>query len=255
MTQDNNNIQLTADEEKKGYMVIATKVSPSSAYLIRKICERVGIKPYRLMQHVLSCMVRYMDERHNLDPQLTQLIELFFTDLGKFKEKYNMCDPGAQTAITNALFFLGDHKHHDGRQSVLVTPEQKGKDGIPFPPQEDWNVQHQLEYFLQQSDFYLYKKIRQAGAKYGVKSTYDMLQRIAEEVTECDTMSEEIRQLFLDNDRSEYGKKPADQPYKRHPNRIPRDMFTGQEPSADLKAEQARKMERDMGCRPFGYEV
>ena len=258
MEKDINNIELTKEEEARGYKVIATKVHPLAAKQIQRICDRVGIKPYKLLQHVIACMMRMMGEATVLEDnsQLRELISLFFSEIKDFKKRYNIADPVSKKEITDSLFFLGDSKHSIGRQSVLVTPMQKGKDGIEFPPFENWNIAQQLEFFLQNADPHLYKRIRQAGARFGVENSYEILCRIAQEYTDRDTMAEEIAELFQDNDRSDYGVKQTNQPYKRHHKR---DINTIK--FADEDKAQAEEEATD-GCysneptdfRPFGAE-
>lgn len=209
----NNNNTISEEEKRKGYVVVATKVNPLAAEQICKICERVGIKPYKLIQHVLACLVSYMSQERQLDPQLKQVIEMFFANIRDFATTTNIADPNSNRKVADAILLLGDKKHGDGRVPVLVTDNNTdSEERCFFPTTENFNHFEILEAFINQVFPAWYKKLRILGTQYETSNIYETIHTLIDKAMQYDEDAEFIRNLFNDNDRTDYGRKRYDGP-------------------------------------------
>lgn len=204
----NTQQQAATDEFKP----IATKISQQAAAMLDGICKKNNITIYELLQTIVDCAIRYMSDEHKLSFQLQRVMEIFFSDLrgSTFRLSDYTNDPG----IIEAIMILGDRKHA-GNRAVLV------KEPFFGTAEENWNEPQQLEEYICKIMPLLYRRLRIVGAEMGTKTTYETIYNLVTQALQHDTIEEETRAMFSDNERDDRGREMTDAPYVRHNNRDP----------------------------------
>lgn len=203
MTNDKTYID---NESEDKFRVMATKVSNEARESFMKICAAKGMTPYELLQIVIDTLIRYMDDRHNLTPEMEQAMSIF-EHLEGWKNAFNLADPTTQPSITEATYYLRD-------------PDKKGVRGvhveIPFMGQ--WTQTYNIQEILEQTICLLmperYKRLRLLAVDNNCSSILQLIDGLIDEHSK-DADLAAMRQGFEDANRSDFGKKPADAPYKR----------------------------------------
>lgn len=201
-------------QKTEGYKVIATKVDNVSFFTFLKICRKLGIKPYEFLQMMVSVAIRYCDDRHNLTQEMELAMSLFEHMIG-WKDALNIADPTVNKEISDAIYFL-------------IDPEGKKKGTYPVMVQKPFfghwsetsNIQQIVERFLCLSLPERYRRLRLLAVDMGCSSILQLLDRLIDHHAE-ESDIEHIRREFEDADRSDYGNKPWEQPFKRKPHKDP----------------------------------
>ena len=203
----NNTPTQAAGEE---YKAIATKVSQQAAAMLDAVCRKNGITLYELLQTICDCAIRYMSDEHRLSNDLQRIMEIFFSELrnSNFRISDYTQDPG----IIEAILILGDRKHK-GNRAVLVEEPFFGN------TTENWNEPQQLEAYLSKVMPLLYRRIRMVGAELDTRTAYETIYMLVTQALTNDTIADELRDMFSDNDRDITGRTMADAPYVRHNNK------------------------------------
>ena len=213
MTQDN-----TAD----GYKVVATKVAPDAYVTFRKICRRLGIKSYEMLQMMVSVAIRYSDDTHNLSQEMELAMSLFEHMIG-WKDALNFADPNVRREIGEAVYFLVDS---EGRKKGTVPVMVRR----PFfgDWQETFNLQTIVERFVNLSMPERYVRLRRLAVDMECTSILQLFDKLID-LHASDADVAHIRREFEDADRSDWGVKPSEHRYKRKHHKTPdspiRDMF------------------------------
>lgn len=89
---------------------VSTKVHPAVKEKIRRLLAKRGLSEYEMLQMVCDCIVRYMDDRHNLSPELKQAMGIFEHMVG-WKNAYNLADPTIKSEVQEAVYITSDAAH------------------------------------------------------------------------------------------------------------------------------------------------
>ena len=193
-------------EQDDRFRVMATKVSAEAREAFTKICAAKGMSPYELLQIVIDTLIRYMDDRHNLTPEMEQAMSIF-EHLEGWKDAFNLADPTTQPEITEATYYLRD-------------PEKKGVRGVHVetPFMGDWGMTYNIQEILEKTINLLmperYKRLRLLAVDNNCSSILQLVDQLIDEHSK-DADVAAMRQGFEDANRSDYGKKPAESPFKR----------------------------------------
>lgn len=187
-----------------------TKVTIPIYKLLKQLCQDIGISLYEMHQMVLWTFVRYMSREHNLTAEMEELMAVF-EHMDNWSNAFNMADPDACKAISEATYFL-TAKGKKGTCAVHVRRPYFG-DWM-----QDYNIQHIFERTLELLVPERYKRLRILAGDMGCQSLLNMLDKLIDEHSK-DADLAEIRRTFEDADRSEYGRKPVSTPYVRKHNR------------------------------------
>lgn len=193
-------------EQDDRFRVMATKVSAEAREAFTKICAAKGMSPYELLQIVIDTLIRYMDDRHNLTPEMEQAMSIF-EHLEGWKDAFNLADPTTQPEITEATYYLRD-------------PEKKGVRGVHVetPFMGDWGMTYNIQEILEKTINLLmperYKRLRLLAVDNNCSSILQFVDQLIDEHSK-DADVAAMRQGFEDANRSEYGRRPADEPYRR----------------------------------------
>lgn len=218
-------------QQNEKYQVVSTKLSNESYRLLFQLCARKELTIYEFLQMVCDTLIRYMDDRHNMTPEMEQSMSIF-DHMEGWKNAFNLCDHTAQPEVHEATYYFSE-EGKTGSRAIHVE--------IPWMGEEvaTCNIQEILERTLCLLIPDRYKRLRRNAAmhhKASIISYLDML--LNRDDSEEDLR--ELRQPFMDCRRSKYGGRELEQVYVKHKargfdNMADRRRILGEEP--DLWAE------------------
>lgn len=177
-------------------IVINTKVTESSLKRLKAICVKNGFSMFDMLQMMLDCMIRFMDDRHNLDENLVRIIRMF-EGLPGWRTALRLTDDMTDAEIMEAWYVL---RHPQGTGSPrIVHVTRPMLDGDPENWTATYNIQEQLERFIELTNESLYKHLKIVSEELGSPSFIDTIHRIADAVVE-NPDEIELRLQFENND-------------------------------------------------------
>ncbi len=186
--------------------MMQTKVSPETFERIKQIEAKLHLKAYGLIQNMVDCIVRYMDDRHNLTPEIEQAMSIFEHLIG-WADALNLADPTVKKEVAEAVYFLEDPQGaKKGVRAVHVTR--------PYFDEwkQDYNVQHILDRTIRLLFPDVYKRLLKVMEHLDFKSITEFLNFVVDHFQE-EADIEELRNLFEDAARAdntkdiEYGQR------------------------------------------------
>ena len=173
-----------------------------------RIAKKKGISEYGLVQMVIDTLVRYMDDRHNLTPEMEQAMAIF-EHMEGWRDAMNHADPTTRRIIGEAIYFLFDEDgKKKGCRAVHVTKPFFGNWS------EDMNIQHILERCICLIMPERYRRLRQLAVDMQCNSLLELFDKLIDHHSK-DSDVATFRELFEDADRSEFGVKPSDVRYRQ----------------------------------------
>lgn len=199
-------------------LLAQTKVSAGAYFRMKKLSQKKGLTIYELLQMMCDTALRYMDDRHNLTPDMEKAMSIF-EHMDGWAKALNLADPTVKKKIGEAIYFLYDPDgEKKGTRAVHVTTPFFGN------WQETFNIQDILERAICLLMPERYKRLRQLAVDKECKSIVELIDVLIDEHSK-DADIEYFRQAFEDANRSEWGKKPHEgMPYRRRHEKHP-DMF------------------------------
>lgn len=188
---------------KEKFKVIATKVSTFVKERIGRICRKRGLNEYDMLQMMCDCIVRYMDDRHNLTPEMERVMSIF-EHLEGWKNAFNLADHTAESDICEA-FYVMSAKGRKGYRVIHV--QRPWWDGVKKWKQTE-NIQMMMERFFEVMMPERYKRLRILAAEKGMESQLDLLDFMIDSHLN-DEVNGQYRQEFEDAARAENGKELA----------------------------------------------
>lgn len=183
--------------EKEKFKNISTKVSTFVKERIAKICKRKQMNEYEMLQMMCDCIVRYMDDRHNLTPELERIISIF-EHLEGWKNAFNLADHTAEPEICEAFYVL---KAKGKKGFRMIHVERPWFDGVNKWKQTE-NIQMMLERFFNILIPEKYIKLRRLSAELAIESQLDLLDYMIE-THMSDAYNQQYREQFEDAARAE----------------------------------------------------
>lgn len=188
-------------EEK--FKVIATKVSTFVKERIGRICKKRGLNEYDMLQMMCDCIIRYMDDQHNLTPEMERVMSIF-EHLEGWKNAFNLADHTAESDICEA-FYVMSAKGKKGFRVIHV--QRPWWDGV-----KDWkqteNIQEMMERFFEVMTPERYKRLRLLAVEKGMESQLDLLDYLIDSHIN-DEVNVQYRREFEDAARAENGRELA----------------------------------------------
>ena len=176
--------------------MMQTKVSPETFERIKQIEAKLHLKAYGLIQNMVDCIVRYMDDRHNLTPEIEQAMSIFEHLIG-WAYALNLADPTVKKEVAEAVYFMEDPQGvKKGVRAVHVTR--------PYFDEwkQDYNVQHILDRTISLLFPDVYKRLLKVMEHLDFKSITEFLNFVVDHFQE-EADIEELRNLFEDAARAE----------------------------------------------------
>lgn len=197
--------------ENKTDIVVNTKVTAEAYARLKAICKQHDFTLYDMLQMLCDCIIRFMDDRHNLSDNLVRIIRMF-EDLPGWKTATRLTDDLTDAQVMEAFYVLRHPKGTGASRIVHVTRPML--DGDP----EGWiathNIQLQLERFIELTAPSLYKHLRMLAVDLGTESLLDTIHIIANLYKENED-EKELRLQFENNDWHEGARMYDRQQYKR----------------------------------------
>ena len=192
-----------------GFQVVGTKVSNEARARLDSLCEKKGFTSYELLQMMVDTLIRYMDDRHNLTPEMERAMSIFEHMRG-WKNAFNLADYTTDPEITEAIYFLGDSSHQGVRAVMVERPWLEGWSEW----NQTYNVRQMLERMMELTYPERYKRLKTLAEQNGCDGVLELIDMLIDEHSH-DSDIADIRQGFEDANRSEFGRKPTDAPYRR----------------------------------------
>ena len=190
-------------EGKKTEMV-QTKVSAESYARLKSICKQYGITLYDLIQMFCDCIIRFMDSDHNLDENLLRIIRMF-EGLPGWRLSMRLTDEMDENVEIVEAFYVIRHRKRRGATRVVHVLRPM-LDGDAEGWTATYNIQTQLERFIELTNNSLYMHLRRLAVDLGTESMLDVLHTIANLYQE-NPDEKALRLEFENNDWHERGKK------------------------------------------------
>lgn len=188
------------------FQPITTKVSAVTYKQLMNICKKKGITIYNMLQMMCDCIVRYMSSDHNLTPQMEDAMSIF-EHMEGWNNQFNLAEHDIDAEVGEAIYFIGNAKRK-GMRAVHISRPFMGT------WKQTENIQDIIERFFCLIIPERYRRLRQVATMMQCKSILQVIDHLINRYLE-DTDLNEIRAEFEDADRSDFGKKPTDQRYKR----------------------------------------
>ena len=191
--------------------VINTKVTQTAKDRLKAICANYGFSLFDMLQMLCDCLIRYMDDFHNLDENLIRVIRMF-EGLPGWKNALRLTEDMSDAQVMEAFYVL---RHPKGKgASRLVHVLRPVMEGDADGWQATYNTQEQLERFIELTNESLYKHLRMVGVALGTESFLDTIHRIADAYAENPDEAE-LRLQFEQNDWHKGAQMYEQKPYKR----------------------------------------
>lgn len=239
------------EEQKKneGYMVVATKVSKQAYTRLVKLAKKKCLSLYELMQMVCDTLIRYMDDRHNLTPEMEKAMSVF-EHMNGWKDALNLADPTVEPEVAEATYYVTS-KGKKGCRAVHVFKPFMGK----------WTQTENIQDIIERNMSYTmperYSRLRDLAYEMDCTTVLQLLDLLID-AHSVEALNAELRKDFEDADRSDWGKKPVESPYKRKhhkdPDTLQQTIVFDEEDRKAAAREAGVDDEDELGFRPFGVE-
>lgn len=179
---------------------ISTKVHPAVKEKLRRLCAKRGLTEYEMLQMVCDCIVRYMDDRHNLTPELEQAMSIFEHMVG-WRNAYNLADPTIQSEVQEAVYITSDGAHKKkGFRAHLVRKPFMG----------EWEqTDNIIQIFERMTEVLLpemYLDLRRLAVEKECYNLVELMRKLINDQTILE-LNDEIRKEFEDTARADNGKE------------------------------------------------
>ena len=187
-------------KDEGNFVSVAGKISTWSYGRIIRILKRKGLNIYQMIQNFCDTIIRYMDDKHNLTPDVEKAMSMFEQMIG-WENNFNLCDPNTKPEISEATYYLSDFTKDKAKKGVRVVHVER-------PMMDKWtqtfNVQQILERFMCLTFPTLYKRLRFIAVCRECNSILELLIDIVGEL-EREEEKRELSQPFEDADRGDFG--------------------------------------------------
>ena len=187
-------------KDEGNFVSVAGKISTLSYGRIMRILKRKGLNIYQMIQNFCDTIIRYMDDKHNLTPDVEKAMSMFEQMIG-WENNFNLCDPNTKPEISEATYYLSDFTKDKAKKGVRVVHVER-------PMMDKWtqtfNVQQILERFMCLTFPTLYKRLRFIAVCRECNSILELLIDIVGEL-EREEEKRELSQPFEDADRGDFG--------------------------------------------------
>lgn len=187
------------------YKVIATKIDSQSYTMLKAIADKSGLKTYKLLQLVVNAYMRYFAKESLITESIKSVVSSFL-NLTDLKESFAICSYTDKQLRFSKCIALIEKKGCKQKQAVLLHTPEDGESGVKM----NVNSDDILQEFISSIDYRLLDQLQAIKADNELNSLTDALRYAINSQTNKerdDEVSEYVKSLFADNERSEYGKE------------------------------------------------
>lgn len=185
-------------QKSEHYKVISTKISPDGYIKLCRLAGKAKMKPYEILQMCADTLIRYMDDKNNLTPEMEKIMSVF-EDMVGWKDALNLADPFTKLYISDATYYL-KAKGRTGTRAIHVERPFFGD----F--RQTSNVTEIFDRTVEVLAPMLYRRMRMLCAEKDCKSTLELLQVLVSDQVIEDINHDEIRKQFEDCNRADNSK-------------------------------------------------
>lgn len=187
-------------KDEGNFVSVAGKISTWSYGRIMRILKLKNLNIYQMIQNFCDTIIRYMDDKHNLTPEVERAMNTFEHMIG-WENNFNLCDPNTKPEISEATYYLSDFSEKKSKKGVRVVHIKR-----PFMDnwQQTFNVQQIFESFMCLTFPSLYRRLRFIAVCRGCNSILELLIDIVSEL-EREEDKRELVEPFEDADRGDFG--------------------------------------------------
>lgn len=190
--------------------IISARVSIEFKARLESLCEQYGFSINILVKLLAETFLRNADKEHNISEDLMKVIRLF-ENIPGWKKSVCLSDGIDGMEITEAFYVLKQLKKRGSRIVHVTMPLLKNdEEGWT----ENFNVQQQLERFMELTNESLYKHLRCLSTDLGTVSLLDTIHTIANLYRENPDEGE-LRLQFESNDWVKGAQAHRDTAFKR----------------------------------------
>ena len=190
--------------------IISARVSIEFKARLESLCEQYGFSINILVKLLAETFLRNADKEHNISEYLMKAIRLF-ENIPGWKKSVCLSDGIDGMEITEAFYVLKQPKKTGSRVVHVTMPLLKNdEDGWT----ENFNIQQQLERFMELTNESLYKHLRCLSTDLGTVSLLDTIHTIANLYRENPDEGE-LRLQFESNDWVKGAQAHRDTAFKR----------------------------------------
>ena len=240
-------------QHREKYTVIGVKVSPFARERITRICRKRRLSPYKMLQMMCDCVIRYMDDRHNLTEEMERVMSIFEHMTG-WKDAFNLADPTTDREVAEAFYVLQDPSgKNKGVRCVWVRKPWMGR------WEQNENIQQILEHMIEVLSPERYWKLRNMASDMDCSSVWELIDLLIDAHT-LEQVNADLRKDFEDCNRADnakpygYGQRTV---RKHHftPDTMRQATIRFTDDDREAAAgDTCNDMEEYMGFRPFGGE-
>jgi hypothetical protein len=190
--------------------IISARVSIEFKARLESLCEQYGFSINILVKLLAETFLRNADKEHNISEDLMKVIRLF-ENIPGWKKSVCLSDGIDGMEITEAFYVLKQPKKRGSRIVHVSMPLLKNdEEGWT----ENFNIQQQLERFMELTNESLYKHLRCLSTDLGTVSLLDTIHTIANLYRENPDEGE-LRLQFESNDWVKGAQAHRDTAFKR----------------------------------------
>ena len=187
-------------EQENSYEVVATKVRKEAKDRLEALCKSRGMTKYDLLQMMCDTLIRYMDDHHNLTPEMEKAMSIF-EHLTGWADALNLADPTVHKEVTQAVYIF---------QSAPDTPRKGFRAKMVSKPfmgtwDETSNVMDIFERIFNICMPELYMKLFRARIILGCERVSEVINMLADAEVIM-RLNGELRTEFEDAGRTDSGK-------------------------------------------------
>jgi hypothetical protein len=236
-------------EQENSYEIVATKVRKEAKDRLEALCKSRGMTKYDLLQMMCDTLIRYMDDHHNLTPEMEKAMSVF-EHMNGWKDALNLADPTVEPEVAEATYYITS-KGKKGCRAVHVFKPFMGK----------WTQTENIQDIIERNMSYTmperYSRLRDLAYEMDCTTVLQLLDLLID-AHSVEALNAELRKDFEDADRSDWGKKPVESPYKRKhhkdPDTLQQTIVFDEEDKKAAAREGGVDDENELGFRPFGVE-
>ena len=199
---------MSYNKEEGRTVSVAGKISSWSFVRLQRILDRININMNQMVQNFVDCIIRNMDDKHNITPETEKVMATFEHMVG-WEDNFNLADPTiVNKEICEAIYFMVSEDNKKGVRAVHVERPFFGR------WKQNFNTSAMLSRFLEFVFPQLYKRLMFIAECRQASSVLELLIDVVGEL-EREEDKKEFLQPFEDADRSEYGRRPNDTIFKQ----------------------------------------
>jgi hypothetical protein len=154
---------------------LQTKVSSEVYARLESICKKYGYSIFQLLRMLSDCIVRFMDDKHNLSEDLVRIMRMF-ENIPGWKNSICLAEGIDEMEIVEAIYIMRKRGDNGYRMVMVERPMMVGdQDGW----QCTYNVQRIFERFVEVTNPSLYRQLRMVAAEMEIDSMYDLVSRLS----------------------------------------------------------------------------